>query len=47
MTTPQRKPRLLPRADDVVIVSKGQIVWSGSATEIRADEDAQHRWLGV
>ena len=34
-------------ADDVVIVSKGQIVWSGSATEIRADEDAQHRWLGV
>jgi branched-chain amino acid transport system ATP-binding protein len=34
-------------ADDVVIVSKGQIVWTGSAAEIRADEDAQHRWLGV
>jgi branched-chain amino acid transport system ATP-binding protein len=34
-------------ADDVVIVSKGQIVWSGSAAEIRADEEAQHRWLGV
>jgi branched-chain amino acid transport system ATP-binding protein len=34
-------------ADDVVIVSKGQIVWTGSAAEIRADTDAQHRWLGV
>ncbi|MCC5968150.1 MAG: ABC transporter ATP-binding protein [Natronohydrobacter sp.] len=34
-------------ADDVVIVSKGQIVWTGSAQDIRADEGAQHRWLGV
>ena len=34
-------------ADDVVIISKGQIVWTGSAAEIRADEAAQHRWLGV
>lgn len=34
-------------ADDVVIVSKGQIVWSGTAAEIRTDEAAQHRWLGV
>jgi len=34
-------------ADDVVIVSKGQIVGKGSAAEIRADEQAQHRWLGV
>lgn len=34
-------------ADDVVVVSKGQVVWTGSAAEIRKDEDAQHRWLGV
>lgn len=34
-------------ADDVVVVGKGQIVWTGSADEIRADEDAQHTWLGV
>jgi branched-chain amino acid transport system ATP-binding protein len=34
-------------ADDVVIVSKGQLVWAGSAAEIRADQEAQHRWLGV
>jgi branched-chain amino acid transport system ATP-binding protein len=34
-------------ADDVVIVSKGQIVWTGTAPEVRADKDAQHRWLGV
>lgn len=34
-------------ADDVVVVSKGQVVWTGSAEAIRADEAAQHRWLGV
>ncbi|SFJ96952.1 ABC transporter ATP-binding protein [Celeribacter neptunius] len=34
-------------ADDVVVVSKGQAVWTGSAEEIRADEAAQHNWLGV
>jgi branched-chain amino acid transport system ATP-binding protein len=34
-------------ADDVVVVSKGAIVWQGSATAIRADKEAQHRWLGV
>lgn len=34
-------------ADDVVVVSKGSIVWQGSAEAIRADSEAQHRWLGV
>ncbi|ATG46611.1 ABC transporter ATP-binding protein [Celeribacter ethanolicus] len=34
-------------ADDVVVVSKGQVVWTGDADAIRADENAQHRWLGV
>lgn len=34
-------------ADDVVIVSKGQVVWQGSPAAIRADSEAQHRWLGV
>ncbi|WP_134725711.1 ABC transporter ATP-binding protein [Paracoccus luteus] len=34
-------------ADDVVIVSKGQAVWSGGPSDIRADTGAQHRWLGV
>jgi branched-chain amino acid transport system ATP-binding protein len=34
-------------ADDVVVVSKGQVVWTGSPAAIRADEDVQHRWLGV
>lgn len=34
-------------ADDVVVVGKGQVVWTGSADEIRADEKAQHTWLGV
>ncbi|MGX0903710.1 branched-chain amino acid transport system ATP-binding protein [Roseovarius sp. MBR-79] len=34
-------------ADDVVVVGKGQIVWTGSAEDIKADEAAQHTWLGV
>lgn len=34
-------------ADDVVVVGKGQVVWSGSADEIRADVETQHKWLGV
>ncbi|MHA6346337.1 ABC transporter ATP-binding protein [Roseivivax sp. CAU 1761] len=34
-------------ADDVVVVGKGQVVWTGSAEEIRADDQAQHTWLGV
>jgi len=34
-------------ADDVVVVGKGQVVWSGSAAEIRANEEVQHTWLGV
>jgi branched-chain amino acid transport system ATP-binding protein len=34
-------------ADDVVVVGKGQIVWTGSAEAIKADEEAQHTWLGV
>lgn len=34
-------------ADDVVLVSRGQVVWKGTAAAIRADVDLQHRWLGV
>lgn len=34
-------------ADDVVVVSKGQVVWTGTPAEIRADMQAQHRWLGI
>jgi branched-chain amino acid transport system ATP-binding protein len=34
-------------ADDVAVVSKGRVVWTGSAAGIRADEAAQHAWLGV
>ncbi|MBV2361480.1 ABC transporter ATP-binding protein [Thalassococcus sp. CAU 1522] len=34
-------------ADDVVVVGKGQVVWTGSAEEIRADHETQHTWLGV
>jgi len=34
-------------ADDVVVVGKGQVVWTGSAGEIKQNEEVQHTWLGV
>lgn len=34
-------------ADDVVVVGKGQVVWTGSASEIKQNEEVQHTWLGV
>lgn len=34
-------------ADQVAIVGKGQIVWTGTSEDIRADKETQHTWLGV
>ncbi|WP_264214023.1 ABC transporter ATP-binding protein [Leisingera thetidis] len=34
-------------ADDIIVIGKGEAVWSGSAEDIRADDDVQHKWLGV
>jgi branched-chain amino acid transport system ATP-binding protein len=34
-------------ADDVAVVGKGKVVWTGSAEDIKANEDIQHTWLGV
>ena len=34
-------------ADDVVIVSRGRVVWTGTPAKIRADAAAQSEWLGV
>ena len=34
-------------ADEVAVVGKGQVVWTGTPAEIRADEALQHTWLGV
>jgi len=34
-------------ADHVYIVSKGEIVYSGTPDEIRNDEEAKQKWLGV
>ncbi|MBT9385330.1 ABC transporter ATP-binding protein [Pseudooceanicola sp. CBS1P-1] len=34
-------------ADDVAVVGRGQVVWTGSAAAIRADTGVQHQWLGV
>ncbi len=34
-------------ADEVLVMSKGQIVWQGSPQELLQNEDIQHRYLGV
>lgn len=34
-------------ADHVSIIGRGELVWQGSAEEIRADTDTQARWLGI
>ncbi len=30
-----------------MVMNKGQIVWQGSPKELLADNDIQHRYLGV
>jgi branched-chain amino acid transport system ATP-binding protein len=34
-------------ADAVAVVGKGQVVWTGTAAQVRADAQLQHTWLGV
>ncbi len=34
-------------ADDVCIIGRGQVVWSGEPAQIRADTELKARWLGV
>jgi branched-chain amino acid transport system ATP-binding protein len=34
-------------ADDVSLMSRGQIVWRGDAAQLQADDEAHSRWLGV
>ncbi len=34
-------------ADRHFVLEKGRIVWSGTSAELSADEDVQHRYLGV
>jgi branched-chain amino acid transport system ATP-binding protein len=40
--------RALTRVADVhYVLEKGRVVWSGSSGELAADQDVQHRYLGV
>lgn len=34
-------------ADEVLVMNKGQIVWRGNPKELLADNEVQHRYLGV
>jgi branched-chain amino acid transport system ATP-binding protein len=43
----QNLPLALATADYVYILSKGMIVYAGTPAELRADEEAQSRYLGV
>lgn len=43
-----KHPKALARiADRHYVMSKGQVVWHGSSAELMADENMQHRYLGV
>lgn len=37
----------LELADNVSLMSRGQIVWQGLPSELKDDQEAQARWLGV
>jgi branched-chain amino acid transport system ATP-binding protein len=34
-------------ADDVVILGKGRVRWSGTSAQLRGADDVRHTWLGV
>ena len=34
-------------ADQVYVLGKGRIRWTGSSAEIKADPEVQRNWLGV
>jgi branched-chain amino acid transport system ATP-binding protein len=34
-------------ADDVVILGKGRVRWSGTSAQLRQADDVRHTWLGV
>ncbi len=38
---------LIKLADHHVIIEKGKVVWTGSSPELAAQEELQHRYLGV
>jgi len=38
---------LVKFADRHYVIEKGQVVWSGSSPELLANQDVQHRYLGV
>ena len=38
---------LTPVADRHYVLEKGRVVWSGSSAELAADQNVQHRYLGV
>ena len=33
-------------ADDVVVLGKGRVRWSGTSAQLRRADDVRHTWLG-
>jgi branched-chain amino acid transport system ATP-binding protein len=43
----QKVDLALDFARDAIVLDRGQVVYRGSAADLKGDEDAQHRFLGV
>ncbi len=43
----QNLPFALAFADEVAVLGKGRVRWSGTAAEFAAAEAVKHRWLGL
>jgi branched-chain amino acid transport system ATP-binding protein len=43
----QNLPFALAFADEVAVLGKGQVRWTGTPTDFAAAEEVKHRWLGL
>jgi branched-chain amino acid transport system ATP-binding protein len=43
----QNLPFALAFADEIAVLGKGQVRWSGAPAEFAGAEDVKHRWLGL
>jgi len=34
-------------AQDAIVLDRGKVVWKGTTAALKADEEAQHNYLGV
>jgi branched-chain amino acid transport system ATP-binding protein len=34
-------------ADQIVVLGKGRVRWTGTSEELRRSDDVRHTWLGI